>query len=100
MAKNQRKTSEKESVSELVVPLTPIEGERHLLAELIEGDEPPIIKAVGFGPLAPGNNWVSYKLVTQGNRVLSIQVTEPDARQVAEDSAKIDFVTEFMDKNL
>jgi hypothetical protein len=83
------------------LPLVQPSGdEKPLLTEMIEEKEAPILKSVGFGQLAPGNFWVSYLITTQGDKVLSIQVSDPDLRQIAEDSAKIAFVTELMDKTI
>lgn len=102
MANKQHKTSKngKEDVSKLVVPLTSAPGEKHLLEKMFEEKEIPILKAVGYAQLRPGDAWVSYVMTTQGDKVLSIVVAEPNLRLIAEEAAKTDFVTEFMDKGL
>lgn len=72
--------------------------DKNALVEMFEADEAPILTSVGYTKLAEvgQNNWVSYVMKTQGTKVLSIDVTEPDARAVAEDLSKISFVNSFM----
>lgn len=103
MARKQKQTStETNTVSKIVVPLIRSGDDKHPLETIFEGNPKhiPVLKAVGFAPMGVGNSWVSYIITTRGNEVLSIQVSEPNLRQIAEESAKTDFVTEFMDKGL
>lgn len=59
----------------------------------------PVLKAVGYTKVSQlHNTYVSYTVTFQGDKVLSIQVDEPNLRQIAEESAKINFVTELSDK--
>lgn len=78
---------------------TEIESEeKNALAEMFESNEAPVLTSVGYAKLAETgqNNWVSYVMKSKGTKVLSIDVTEPDARAVAEDLSKISFVNSFM----
>jgi hypothetical protein len=58
----------------------------------------PELKAVGYAKTAKG--WVSYTLTTKGKEVLSIEVSDPDQRQIAEEQAKIAFVETLVDRNI
>lgn len=89
----KKKLAKPESI---VKSLTPIEGEDHPLADLFEAEDPPVMKAIGYTSLGPGNKWVSYVLTFKGPKILSIVVSEPNLRAVAEDMSKIDFVENFM----
>lgn len=84
--------SKKESV---VKPLIKVEGEKNLLEELFEEtphEDLPEMISVGFMNLNMGRyTWVSYKMITKGDKVLSIEVSEPDMREIAYESAKIEF---------
>lgn len=90
----------KQSAAEVIKPLVQVEGEKHILQEAYEaGEDLPIITAVGFMRVAPGSkDFVSYKLKVQGREVISIEVGEPNLKAIAEDEAKIAFVTSFIDQ--
>lgn len=72
--------------------------ETNALVELFEAGEAPILTSIGYAKLSEAgqNNWVAYTMKSKGKEVLSIDVTEPDARSVAEDLSKISFVNSFM----
>jgi len=79
-----------------VVPSISVEGYTHpwVLAE--KAGELPEMKAVGYSRL-PGGQWVSYVVTFQGARVIKVEVEEPNLRAIAEESAKMAFVTNFVD---
>jgi len=92
MKKAQRKASE------VIKPLIRSNDEQHILEAIFDGDEEdmPVVKSVGYTNLRTGpNSWISYTITTKGREVISFEVSEPDARLVAEDGAKIAFVQEF-----
>lgn len=86
----------------LVQPLIRVEGEKHALETLLEGDpnDLPVLKSIGYAPLGKSNQWVSYVITTKGKEVLSIEISEPDLRAIAEESSKINFVNQFMNVGL
>lgn len=86
----------------VVQPIIRANGEKHVLEKMFESDHDdlPEIKSVGFAKLPDGgsNAWVSYVITTKGKEVISIEVDEPNLRQIAEESAKISFVNQFIDQ--
>lgn len=100
MAKPISKLKVVESVSSIVKPIIREGDKKHLLEIMLDGDpnKYPIIKAVGYMPIRDGQaGWISYTITTKGREVLSIEVSEPDGRLLAEDGAKIAFVNQFID---
>lgn len=89
MSKNNKKS--------VVTPIIKIEGHTNVLEDMIKGSDAPTLKSVGYARVGEGsNNWVSYVITTRGTEVIEIQVDEPNMREVAEESSKINFVQEFM----
>jgi len=84
----------------IIQPVIRTNGEPHIMETMFEGKEDlPIIKSVGYAPIRPGSmSWVSYTITTQGKEVLKIEVDEPNLKQIAEESAKIAFVSTFIDQ--
>src|SRR4051812_28268473 len=100
MAKSKKKLPS-ETESAVICPIIRNNDEPHLLEDIFKGpeDEMPVIKSVGYMRLTTGvNSWVSYTITTQGERVLKIEVDEPNVRAIAEESAKTAFVTSFVDQ--
>lgn len=81
----------------VVQPIVKFDAQKHLLDELIDKGEAPELKSVGYMQIKPGNNWVSYVITTKGREVLKVEISEPDMKIVAEESAKISFVQTFVD---
>lgn len=95
MAKPAKKTES------IVKPVVRVAGELHALEKILDGDPDkiPTIKSVGCMRVSPdSNSWISYTILTKGREVISIEVDEPNLRGVAEESAKINFVQQFMDQ--
>lgn len=85
----------------IVEPIIRSNGEKHILETLYESGSAPEIKAIGYTRMGKGPNaWVSYVATIKGDKVIKIQVDEPNMRGIAEESAKINFVTEFIDQEL
>ncbi len=84
----------------IVKPMIREGTKKHALEKLFAGDPKnlPILKSVGFGRIEANGNWVSYVIQSRGNKIISIEVSDPDQRAIAEDTAKAAFVTELMDK--
>ena len=94
---------EKANKADIVKPIIRNNGEKHLLETMFEGDhnDLPVITSVGYMPLKEGHtSWVSYLIKTKGKEVISIEVDEPNLRELAEESAKVLFVTKFMDQGI
>ena len=89
------------SKPELIKPLIRVEGVPHILETKLKSGKMPEMKCVGYMNLDSGSNsWISYTATIKGNEVLSIEVDEPNMRAVAEESAKIAFVTNFIDQGM
>lgn len=59
----------------------------------------PVMTAVGYMKASKiKNDFASYIVTFQGTKVLKIEIGEPNLRAIAEDEAKISFVTEFTDR--
>lgn len=89
----------KAETASIVEPEIKVEGEVHPLQDLVDNGEAPIMKAVGYVRLNKNvkNNYMSYVVTFQGDKVLKIEVGEPNLKGIAEESAKIQFVTLFVD---
>lgn len=93
------KKSSETAEAEFIKPLIKVAGEKHLLEEMHEEGEMPVLKSVGYTKLGGGkHSWVSYTMTTKGKEVLSIEIDEPNMRAIAEESAKTAFVTNFQDQ--
>lgn len=92
-----RPTKKTQSV---IKPSVRIDGAPHVMETLETEGSLPTLRSIGFAPLGPGNQWVSYVMTSRGNEVISVEVDEPNMRQVAEESAKTNFVQLLMDKDL
>ena len=104
MAKQTLQTQQtKEKRSTVVNPLVKVDGKPHVLEEIFDGPEAeiPELKAVGYAKIGNSRNaWVSYVVTFKGTKVIDIQVTDPELRTITEETTKIDFVTNFMDRDL
>lgn len=87
-------------LEDIVQPSVVFDGDKdHALRLLFKQNEAPVLKSIGFGPI-PGvegyGRFVSYVMTSQGDKILSIEVGQPNLKPIAEDEAKIAFVTNFM----
>lgn len=100
-AQNNETISLKQEISSIIKPLISIEGHEHVFQKLEKEGKLPEMKAIGYMDLGQGkiHNWVSYVITIKGNKVLSIEIDEPNMRQIAEEASKINFTTTFMDVN-
>lgn len=81
-----------------IQPLVRVKGEKHIFEQLFEQGKLPELKAVGYIQAKPGNNWVSYTMTIRGREIIKMEVAEPDLREIAEETAKINFVQELVDQ--
>lgn len=82
----------------IIEPIINVEGQNHVLDNL-DNSEMPILTSVGFGRVSDSSNsYVSYIIKTQGDKVISIEVGEPNLKAIAVDEAKIAFVSTLLDK--
>lgn len=89
------------SPADVVKPSVVFEGDKeHALITLFRGpeEELPLVKSIGYMKLPGHNKYVSYVITSKGDKVLSFEVEQPDFRAIAEEAAKIAFVTCFMDQ--
>lgn len=96
MAKKQLRS--KPVIKPVIKPSVKIDGAKNALETLFDSDEAPILKSVGYVKIDQG--WVSYVMTTQGKEVLEITVEEPNLRQIAEETSKINFVETFMNQGI
>ncbi len=92
------KPNKPSNTEKFIKPLVTIGNKKHVLQAIFDGDpqEMPELKSVGVIKLASTNTWVDYVITTKGKEVVSIEVGEPNLRQIVEDVAKINFVEQFM----
>lgn len=103
MAKQQPQPQTKEKRSSVITPLIRVEGKKNILEEIFDGpeDDIPELKAVGYARVGSNRaGWVSYVVTFKGTKVIDVQVTEPELRNIVEETTRIDFVTNFMDQGL
>ncbi len=63
---------------------------------ILDVDNLPEMRTVGVVQAHPGSSeWVSVVLTTKGTKVLKVECEEPNMRQIAIDTAKINFVKMF-----
>lgn len=53
------------------------------------------VKSIGYMRIPNKNTFASYVITSKGDKVLKIEVDEPNLRQIAEESAKTHFVSHF-----
>ena len=97
----KRTKVETEAKKPYISPIIRFDGDKHDLEKLdLEDPESmPELKAVGYMKIGEKNHsWVSYTITTKGREVVSLEVSEPDMREIAEESAKIAFVQNFTDQ--
>lgn len=95
-AKEQVKKAKENAT--FIKPAIRVNGQDHVIETLFKQGKTPKFAAVGVSQLEPGkNSWVSYLLEIVGDKVVSMEVGEPNLRAIAEEEAKIGFVTKFLD---
>lgn len=84
---------------DVIKPIIRANGEAHVLETMWDGGELPELKSIGYAKMGDKtHNWVSYVITTKGTEVISIEISEPDMRAIAEEATKISFVSTFMDQ--
>lgn len=81
-----------------IVPSIQVAGHKNAFQSLFAGDPMllPTLKSVGYARLPGTNTYVAYTLYSKGSLVIKIECEEPNLRAIAEESAKIFFVNNFM----
>ena len=66
--------------------------------ETVVNEELPVIKSIGLVkiPNQDHESWVVVTITSQGDKILSTEMTEPNMRAIAIDSGKIAFVKLFI----
>jgi len=84
----------------VIKPIIKANGQDHVL-ELAEKKGPlPIFKAIGLSRLSPeSRDFVSYVVTVQGDKCLSIEVSEPNLKAIIVDDAKTSFVQTFLSED-
>ncbi len=86
----------KEKKQSIVKPSVSFGDEKeHPLAVLFDSPNPPLIKSIGYMRVPDKNTFVTYTIYSRGKEIVSVEVEEPNLRAIAEESAKIAFVSNF-----
>lgn len=95
---SKAKKTEPLAKKSIVKPSILIEGDPHPLQKLEELGKLPELTAIGFTRLHDGkqHNWVSYVVKFQGDKVLSLEVDEPNMKGIAEEATKINFMNHLV----
>lgn len=99
MAKAKLTTSE---VKSIVKPLIQEEGYVHPLTDMFK-QKPELLQtltSIGIYRIPDSNKFVSYVIKSKGAEIVSLEVSEPDLRAIAEEASKIAFVELFMSKEM
>lgn len=96
MTKKNEKFPRPELVRSMVFD-PPVEHPLVTFGESDDFDQVPELVSVGMYHIPDSKNFVAFKMVSKGGQVLKLEVEEPNLRAIAEESAKIFFVREFMD---
>lgn len=81
-----------------IEPTIEVKGTPHLFLDMPEEDLPEI-KTVGIARVAPlSKDFVSVVITTKGDKVLKMEVSEPNLKAIAIDEAKISFVETFLNE--
>ncbi len=76
----------------VIKPIILVEGEPHPWQDMEKDGELPVITSVGYAKVSPhSRSYVSYVIKSQGPKVLSLEVSEPNKRLDSEIEAKISF---------
>ena len=77
------------------------DGSEHVMETLFKGKAENLLTlvSIGYTKIPNSNNYVSYKIISKGTEVLSIEVDEPNLRGIAEESSKMAFVGAFMSRD-
>lgn len=67
-------------------------------AEVIVNEDLPIIKSIGLVkiPNQDHESWVVVTITSQGDKIISTEMTEPNMKAIAVDAGKIAFVKLFV----
>lgn len=85
----------KKEVKSILVPSIQIEGHVNAFIPYFE-EKQPTLRAVGFTGIPGTKDFVAYMVYIKGDKVEKIVIEEPNMRQIAEETAKINFVNEFI----
>lgn len=92
------KKSKLSKTESIIQPIIRSNGELHIFETM---DELPELTSVGYCKASEGrNSWVSYTMTTKGDKVIKIECDEPNLKEIAEESAKIAFVSNFIDSEV
>ncbi len=76
----------------IVEPSVQFGDEENPLVSIFEEME---LKSIGYVRVPGKNTFASYLITSKGDKILKIEVDEPNLRPIAEDSAKTHFVSSF-----
>lgn len=97
--KKPQQVTKSDCPSKVVEPLIRSNDEKHLLEEMFEAGDFPEMKAVGYAQIGKSaSSWVSYTLTLKGDKVTKLIVSELNPKAIADESAKVDFVTYLSDQ--
>lgn len=103
MARPKKTEAATEQSEAFICPSIRVDGEKHILEQIFEEspEKMPEMKAVGYCRVGDmRHNWVSFTATIKGNKVLKLEVGEPDMRDIADEMTKIAFVQTFSDQDV
>ena len=83
--------------STIVEPSIILEGHENPFIKFFKEKDPTLF-SVGYIKLPGTNNYVSYVMESKGGKIVKITCDEPNLKLIAEESAKISFVSKFVDE--
>jgi hypothetical protein len=87
----------KKTITPIVQPLVKVAGDKHIFETFEEEDKLPTLKAVGLVKVHENSrDYVSFTIHTKGDKIVKLEVSEPNLRSIAIEQAKIEFVNGFM----
>lgn len=87
-----------EPAAPVIAPVVKFEGNNkpHILQSLLDNGKPLKLKAVGVCHIPGTRDYVAFTAQILGDKLVKLEVDEPNLRAIAEESAKISFVDIFM----
>jgi hypothetical protein len=83
--------------TKIIVPVVKDSHSFHPLETAEAKGELPELTSIGMCRVGETNTFVSYVITSRGDKVISVEVSEPDLKAIAIETTKIEFVNKFID---
>lgn len=74
------------------------EGQPPHAAECLFTEDGPEVVSIGFTRVPETPYYVHYKIISKGGAIVRVELDEQNIKRVVEETSKIAFVKEFVDK--